>query len=99
MKIQPIQTAFDGELSELKVVVNSFDIEDKSCMLTWSFFNQEQAEIKSGNYSLTEDEYKNWGTENNYLYLVITDYFNRELSLNIVPLEKIVTKTTEEDGF
>jgi hypothetical protein len=95
MKIQPIKTVFNGELAELKIKVNGFDIEDDVCILTWIFLDKEGAELKSGNYELTQDEYDNWGSENNYLFTVFCEYFKNSHEVEIKPLEEINTKTTE----
>jgi len=86
MKIQRIKTVFNGELSELKIKVNSFDIEDNGCTLTWIFYNPEGAEVRSGNYTLTQDEYDNWGSEDNYLYSVICDHFSNDHGIMITLL-------------
>jgi hypothetical protein len=95
MKIQPIKTVFSGELAELKIRVNGFDIEDDVCILTWIFLDKEGAELKSGNYELTQDEYDNWGSENNYLFTVFCEYFENTHGVAIKPLEEVNTKTTE----
>jgi hypothetical protein len=75
MKIVPIKTVFSGELAELKIKVNGFDIEEGGCTLTWIFFDKEGLEVKSGNYELTEKEYTNWGSENNYLFTIFIKHF------------------------
>jgi hypothetical protein len=93
MKIQPIKTVFNGELAELKIKVNGFDIEDNGCTLTWIFYDVEGSEIKSGNYTLTQLEYDNWGSEDNYLYSVISNYFKDNRGIVITPLEELHTKT------
>jgi hypothetical protein len=87
MKIVPIKTVFSGELAELKIKVNSFDIEEGVCILTWIFFDKEGAELKSGNYELTQDEYDNWGSENNYLFTVFKKHFKEENGVDIVEIE------------
>jgi hypothetical protein len=99
MKIQPIKTVFNGELAELKIRVNGFDIEDGKCILTWIFLDKEGSEVKSGNYILTQEEYDNWGSENNYLFTVFCEYFKNSYGVVIEPLEDINTKTTEKDGI
>jgi hypothetical protein len=93
MKIQPIQTVFNGELAELKIRVNGFDIEEGGCTLTWIFYNPEEAEVRSGNYTLTDEEYDNWGSENNYLFTVFCKYFEDTHGVIIKSLEEINTKT------
>jgi hypothetical protein len=98
MKIQPIKTVFNGELAELKIRVNGFDIEEGGCTLTWVFLDEEGSEIKSGNYTLAQDEYDNWGSENNYLFTVFCKYFEDTHGVIIKPLEELNTKTTDQDG-
>lgn len=95
MKIQPIKTVFNGELTELKIKVNGFDIEQGGCTLTWIFLNSTGSEVKSGNYTLTQTEYDNWGSENNYLFTVFAEHFQISHGVAIEALEKINTKTTE----
>ncbi len=92
MKIKPIQTVFNGELAELKIRVNGFDIEGGECILTWIFFDKDGAEVKSGNYILTEEEYDNWGSENDYLFTVFCEYFEKCYGITIKPLEETNTK-------
>jgi hypothetical protein len=75
MKIQPIKTVFSGEIKQLKIVVNSFDIETKECTLTGIFLSEDDAEIKSLNYTLTELEYDEWGIEDNYLFTIFATFF------------------------
>jgi hypothetical protein len=94
MKIVPIKTVFNGELSELKIRVNGFDIEEGVCTLTWTFFDSEGSEVKSGNYALTEEEYDNWGSDNNYLFTVFCEYFKNSNEVEIKSLEEINTETT-----
>jgi hypothetical protein len=89
MKIQPIKTVFSGELAELKIKVNSFDIEEGGCTLTWIFSDSSGSEVKSGNYELTEEEYNNWGSENNYLFTVFCEYFSRSHGVFIEALEEV----------
>jgi hypothetical protein len=95
MKIQPIQTVFNGKLAELKIRVNGFDIEEGVCILTWAFLDEGGAEVRSGNYTLTQDEYDNWGSENNYLFTVFAQYFASSHGVVIEPLEEVNTKTTD----
>lgn len=86
MKIQPIKTVFNGELTELKIKVNGFDIEDNGCTLTWIFYDVEGLEIKSGNYTLTQEEYDNWGSEDNYLFTVISTYFEKTYQITVISI-------------
>lgn len=75
MKIQKIKTVFSGEIAKLKIVVNSFDIETKECTLTGILLSEDDSEIKSLNYTLTELEYDEWGTEDNYLFTIFATFF------------------------
>jgi hypothetical protein len=85
MKIQPIKTVFSGELTELRIRTNGFDIESDPCTITCTFLNKNGNEIKTISYTLTDDEYENWGEENNYLFTVFKKHFKEENGVDIIP--------------
>lgn len=88
MKIKPIKALFSKDLCQLKITANIFDIEDKNCTITWIFLDDAGAEVKSGNYTLTEAEYDNWGSENNYLFSVFVRYFENAFGEKVESAEK-----------
>lgn len=86
MKIVPIKTVFSGELTELRIRTNGFDIESDPCIITCTFFNNEGVEVNTINYTLTQKEYDSWGEEDDYLFTVFKKYFKKE---NGIELNKI----------
>lgn len=87
MKIIPIKTVFNGEITSLEIKVNTFNAEDTDCILTGTFLDDNDQESKTLNYTLTEEEYTNWGTDNNYLFEIFGNYFEKQFKTKLEILE------------
>lgn len=98
MKIKPIKTVFNGFLTELKIITNGFDVEKGPCTLTGTLHDEAGTEISALNYTLTEEEYNNWGSSDNYLFEVFANFFEKTYAQKIEFLfgEVPETETTKK---
>jgi hypothetical protein len=67
-KIQPIVFPLNaGTATELSVLILNFQTDATTCTTYYELKTEEGAVLTNGNYTLTEDEFAAWGTNNEYV--------------------------------
>lgn len=82
MKIQEIEIPLVGIATDLIIQINPFTTDASFCELYYSVQTKEGVKVKEGNYTLTEEEFNKWGSDNSYL---------EDLILNI-PENKLIKR-------
>ena len=66
--IEPV--AFEvpkGTATRMTVKVLDFETTDVTTMTYWRLLTEEGLQLQQGNYTLTEEEFANWGENNNFV--------------------------------
>ena len=67
-KIQPIKFPLNaGTATEMSVLILNFETNAVTCTTYYELKTDEGAVLSNGNYTLTEDEFAAWGTDNEYV--------------------------------
>ena len=67
-KIQPIVFPLNaGTATELTVLILNFETTATTCTTYYELKSDEGAVLTNGNYTLTEQEFAAWGTDNEYV--------------------------------
>jgi len=87
-KIQPIVFPIKGTATELELRVNSFSMTDKTAEFHYRLTDsgdlailKPKKLIAEGNLSMTESEFENWGSDNNYCI----EWAANKLALTLIP--------------
>jgi hypothetical protein len=63
--IQPIVFPLNqGTATQMTVLVLNFATDATTCMTYWQLLNDEGVQLSQGNYTLTEEQFLTWGTDN-----------------------------------
>ena len=65
-EIQPLIIPILGTAKFLIVRVLAFDMTATTCDFWYGLLNQDESIILEGNLSMNENEFNNWGADNNY---------------------------------
>jgi uncharacterized protein YhfF len=67
-KIQPIKFPLNqGTATEMTVLILNFETTATTCTTYYELKSEEGTVLTNGNYTLTEDEFAAWGTNNEYV--------------------------------
>lgn len=67
-KIQPIKFPLNaGTATEMSVLILNFETNAVTCTTYYELKTDEGTVLTNGNYTLTEDEFAAWGTDNKYV--------------------------------
>ena len=67
-KIQPIVFPLNqGTATEISVLILNFQTDATTCTTYYELKTDEGAVLTNGNYTLTEQEFAAWGTDNEYV--------------------------------
>jgi len=67
-KIQPITFPLNaGTATEMSVLILNFETNAINCTTYYELKTDEGAVLTNGNYTLTEDEFAAWGTDNTWV--------------------------------
>ena len=67
-KIQPITFPLNqGTATEMSVLILNFQTDATTCTTYYELKTDEGAVLTNGNYTLTEQEFAAWGTDNEYV--------------------------------
>lgn len=66
-QIQPINFPFTGEATQLKVLILNFPTDANTCTTYNELLTEENAVCASWNYTLTDEEFANWDTDNTWV--------------------------------
>jgi len=67
-KIQPIVFPLNaGTATEMSVLILNFETNATTCTTYYELKTEEGTVLSNGNYTLTEDEFAAWGTDNTWV--------------------------------
>ena len=67
-KIQPIVFPLNaGTATEMSVLILNFETSATTCGTYYELKTDEGTVLSNGNYTLTEEEFAGWGTDNSYI--------------------------------
>ena len=66
-QIQPIDFPFTGEATILKVLILNFESDAITCTTYNELLTQDGKVCATWNYTLTDDEFAAWGTDNTWV--------------------------------
>jgi hypothetical protein len=61
----------EGTATQLSVLVLNFATDATTCTTYWQLLTEDGLQLSQGNYTLTEEEFAAWGTDNNYVNQVV----------------------------
>lgn len=67
MKIKPLKYPNLGTATQIKVTILNFTTEDITCNTYYELLDEEGNRIACGNYSLSQEEFNEWGSDNKYI--------------------------------
>ena len=72
--IQPIVYPLnEGTATRLTVLVLNFETTAVTCTTYWQLLTEEGKQLSQGNYTLTEEQFLTWGTDNNVVNEYVAD--------------------------
>ena len=70
--IEPIEYPLNaGTATQMSVLVLNFTTEATTCTTYWQLLTQDGKVVADDNYTLTEEQFAAWGTDNNYVNQVV----------------------------
>jgi hypothetical protein len=67
-KIKPVIFPLNaGTATEMSVLILNFETNATTCTTYYELKTEEGKVLSNGNYTLTEDEFAAWGTDNSYI--------------------------------
>jgi hypothetical protein len=88
MKTQPQGVAIEpvvyplneGTATQLSVLVLNFATDATTCTTYWQLLTDDNKQLAQGNYTLTEEEFATWGTDNN----VVNEYVAAAIGVTLI---------------
>jgi hypothetical protein len=72
--IQPVVFPLnEGTATRLTVLVLNFPTDATTATTYYQLLTEEGVQLRQGNYTLTEEEFANWGTDNNVVNQYVAD--------------------------
>jgi hypothetical protein len=72
--IQPIPYPLnEGTATRLSVLVLNFETTAVTCTTYWQLLTEDGKQLSQGNYTLTEEQFLTWGTDNNVVNEYVAD--------------------------
>jgi hypothetical protein len=63
----------EGTATRMTVLVLNFPTDATTATTYYQLLTEEGAQLRQGNYTLTEEEFANWGTDNNVVNQYVAD--------------------------
>ena len=70
----------EGTATRLSVLVLNFETTATTCTTYWQLLTEEGLQLSQGNYTLTEEQFLTWGTDNN----VVNEYVANSIGVTIL---------------
>ena len=89
MKTQPTQGVAiepvvyplnEGTATQLSVLVLNFATDAITCTTYWQILTEDNKQLAQGNYTLTEEEFASWGTDNN----LVNEYVANAIGVTLI---------------
>ena len=79
--IEPIVYPLNaGTATQLSVLVLNFATDAITCTTYWQLLTDDNKQLAQGNYTLTEEEFATWGTDNN----VVNEYVANAIGVTLI---------------
>jgi hypothetical protein len=79
--IQPIVYPLnEGTATRMTVLVLNFETTAVTCTTYWQLLTEDGKQLSQGNYTLTEEQFVTWGTDNN----VVNQYVAEAIGVVII---------------
>jgi len=79
--IQPIVYPLnEGTATRMSVLVLNFETTATTCTTYWQLLTEEGVQLSQGNYTLTEEQFLTWGTDNS----VVNEYVAEAIGVKII---------------
>ena len=79
--IQPIVYPLnEGTATRLSVLVLNFETTAVTCTTYWQLLTEEGKQLSQGNYTLTEEQFLTWGTDNS----VVNEYVAESIGVVLI---------------
>jgi hypothetical protein len=70
----------EGTATRLSVLVLNFETTATTCTTYWQLLTEEGVQLSQGNYTLTEEQFLTWGTDNS----VVNEYVAEAIGVVII---------------
>ena len=80
IQIQPITFPIKGTATQMAVLVLNFDTNATTAVTYWQLFTEDGIQVADGNYTMTEEQFSAWGTDNN----VVNEYVADAIGVTII---------------
>lgn len=71
--IEPVTIPTSGIATQLYVQANSFTADAKNCTLYYYLADDNNMQLIQGYVQMTDEQFANWGTDNDVLYTIVAD--------------------------
>jgi len=79
--IQPIVYPLnEGTATRMSVLVLNFETTATTCTTYWQLLTEDGVQLSQGNYTLTEEQFLTWGTDNS----VVNEYVAEAIGVTIL---------------
>lgn len=73
IQIQPINFPIKGTATQMNVLVLNFATDSKTATTYWQLFTEDGTQVADGNYTMTEEQFAEWGQDNNFVNECVAD--------------------------
>lgn len=80
-QIQPIIFPIKGTATQMAVLVLNFETNATTAVTYWQLFTEDNIQVLDGNYTMTEEQFAEWGQDNN----VVNEYVAEAIGVTIIP--------------
>jgi hypothetical protein len=70
----------EGTATRMSVLVLNFETTATTCTTYWQLLTEEGVQLSQGNYTLTEEQFLTWGTDNS----VVNEYVAEAIGVVII---------------
>jgi hypothetical protein len=79
--IEPVDYPLnEGTATQMSVLVLNFATDATTCTTYWQLLTEENKQLAQGNYTLTEEQFAAWGTDNN----VVNEYVAAAIGVTLI---------------
>lgn len=79
-QIQPITFPIKGTATQMSVLVLNFETNATTAVTYWQLFTEDNTQVLDGNYTMTEEQFAEWGYDNN----VVNEYVADAIGVTII---------------
>ena len=80
IQIEPINIPTKGIASQMSVLVLNFSTNATTTTTYWQLYDENGTGLLDGNYTMTEEQFATWGTDNN----VVNEYVADAIGVTII---------------